>query len=405
MNQPRRSSIIKRSLIIGAVSLAALASVVVGKTATHTSFVKLPTLAEQRAGVQIYDRADKLVCVAQQNGDRKPIPLSQMSPFIRQAVIAIEDHNFYHHMGVDPFGIARALYVNAKAHQMVEGGSTITQQLIKTMYFGYEDKSARRKLLEMFMALDIETCYSKDKILETYLNQVYFGRGAYGIERAAELYFNKPASKLTLSESAYLAALIKAPSELSSPANEKRARARQQEVLNNMVECGFITTEKAAMAKDDRLNFRAGQHSLVYPYYISYVLNLIKQDIGEERLWKEPVKVYTNLDTRAQAAAQKALDEGVLKSQRWGINQGALVSINVADGTVIAMVGGVGSYERHQWNRALYPHTAGSAFKPFVYLAGLIKGVIGPDTMLEDQPVAVPISNGRYYTPKNYDGS
>lgn len=394
---------VKQPVVMLLASVAFVMLLIVLKVITHTSFVKLPSLTEQSAGIQVFDRSDKLVCVVQEHGDRKPVPLKDVSPFLRQAVVAIEDHNFYHHVGIDPLGIARALYVNAKAHQMVEGGSTITQQLMKTMYFGYEDRTARRKILEMFMAFDVETCYSKDAILETYLNQVYFGRGAYGIERAAETYFNKPAGKLTLFESAFLAGLIKAPSELGAPGNLKRAQARQQEVLNSMVECGFISQDKAKLAKADRLNFKAGQHSLVYPYYVSYVLGLVKHEVGEGNLWREPLKVYTNLDTSAQSAAQRALDAGV-KRAPLGIDQGALVSIRVDDGAVIAMVGGVGSYEQHQWNRAVNPHTAGSAFKPFVYLAGLMNGVIGPNSTIDDAPVAVQNGNGTIYTPRNYDG-
>jgi 1A family penicillin-binding protein len=397
------SSRVRKVVFVTAVALAALIGIVFLKIATHTSFVKLPTLKDQKAGVEIYDRNDKLVTVVQKDADRAPVSLDAMSPFIRQAVIGIEDHSFYHHAGIDPLGITRAMYKNARAHEFVEGGSTITQQLMKTMYFGFDDRTARRKFFEMFMALDVETCYSKDKILETYLNTVYFGRGAYGIQRAAYTYFNKPAKKLNLEESAFLAALIKAPSELSKPANLKKAIARQQDVLDGMVECGFIKAERAKAAKSVKLSFKAGPHAKQHPYYVNQVIALVKEELGEERLFSEPIKIYTNLDATAQKAAEQALSRGVVKAP-YGIDQGALVSIDVETGGVIALVGGVGQFEANQWNRAVNPHTAGSAFKPFVYLAGLINGTIGPDSVVNDSPIAIPLPDGSAYSPQNFDG-
>ncbi len=386
-----------------ALTLCASLATVGLKIVTHSSFIKLPTLKEQKAGVEVYDINDKLVTVVQKDGEREPIGLDKISPFMRQAVIGIEDHNFYHHPGIDPLGITRAMYKNAMARQWIEGGSTITQQLMKTMYFGHDDKTARRKILEMFMALDIETCYSKDKILETYLNEVYYGRGAYGIERASQTYFNKPASKLTLAESAFLAALIKAPSDLGQEAHFKRAQTRQKEVLDGMTECGFITKDQASKAKTAKLAFKPGPHALRHPYYINHVVALVKQEIGEDKLFESPLKIYTNLDVAAQRKAEAALSRGVAKAPR-GVDQGAVVSIDLNNGAVVALVGGVGPYATSQFNRALNPHTAGSSFKPFVYLAGLINKAIGPESVLNDSPIAIPLSYGRTYTPQNYDG-
>ncbi|MBX3138905.1 PBP1A family penicillin-binding protein [Candidatus Obscuribacterales bacterium] len=403
LNHMSKNQKVRKVLFLCAIAMGSIIAVVTLKTAAHISFVKLPTLKAQKAGIEIYDRYDKLVTVVQKDGDREPVALDATSPYMRQAVIGIEDHSFYHHMGVDPLGITRAIYTNAKAHEMVQGGSTITQQLMKTMYFGFDDRTARRKILEMFMALDVETCYSKDKIMETYLNTVYFGRGAYGIQRAAITYFNKPAKKLSLEESAFLAGLIKAPSDLSKPSNLKRAKMRQQDVLDGMVECGFISKERAQAAKAAKLTFKAGPHPKQHPYYVNQVVALVKEEIGEERLFDKPIKIYTNLDVKAQKAAEVALSKGVVKAPN-GIDQGALVSIDIETGGVIAMVGGVGQFEANQWNRAVNPHTAGSSFKPFVYLAGLINGTIGPDSVLNDSPIAIPLSDGTAYTPQNFDG-
>lgn len=399
-----RKERLRRFGLVAAIAVGTLLALLVTKVASQTSIIKLPTLAEQKAGVEIFDREDKLLTVVQKSGERQPVPLSEMSPYIRQAVIGIEDHSFYHHAGIDPLGITRAIYKNAKARQLVQGGSTITQQLIKTMYFGHEDRTARRKLLEVIMALDVETCYSKDKILETYLNQVYFGRGACGIERAACTYFNKPAKKLSLHEAAFLAALIKAPSDLGRPSNVKRAQERQKEVLDGMVECRFITRDEADKAKALKLAFKTGPHPYKHPHYVNQVISILKQDLGENRVFEKPIKVYTNLDTSAQQAAELALDAGV-KSAPAGIDQGAVASIDLETGGIIAMVGGVGPFKTSQWNRAVNPHTAGSAFKPFVYLAGLIDGTIGPNSILNDAPIALPLPTGEVYTPKNYDGT
>lgn len=394
------NSRLKSGLFFSAIALASTLLVLGLKDLANISIVKLPTLKEQSAGIEIYDRYDKLVTVVQKDGDRKPVTLDQVSPHMKEAVIGIEDHNFYHHAGIDPLGITRAIYKNAQAHQLVEGGSTITQQLMKTMFFGPDDRTARRKILEAFMALDVETCYSKNKILETYLNQVYFGRGAYGIEQAALAYFNKHASKLTVPESAFLAALIKAPSELGNPANFKKAKSRQTEVIDGMVECRYLTKNEAAQAKAAKLQFKPGPYSRRHPYYVNHVVAMVKEELGEDRLWKKPIKIYTNLDTSAQRAAEQALTSGVGKIR--GV-QGALVSIDVKDGGVIALIGGIGQYSKNQFNRALNPHTAGSAFKPFVYLAALIKGTLTADSVVNDSPIAISTPNGRAYTPQNYD--
>ncbi|MDZ4836744.1 MAG: PBP1A family penicillin-binding protein [Candidatus Melainabacteria bacterium] len=394
----------RKMMFVAAIWVAALMGVVTLKIATGTSVVKLPTLAQHKSGVEIFDRYDKLVTVVQKDGDRQPVALSAISPFMRQAVIGIEDHSFYEHAGVDPIGIARAMLRNAQAGHFVQGGSTLTQQLMKTMYFGPDDRTARRKILELFMALDVETCYSKDKILETYLNEVYYGRGAYGIQRAASTYFSKPASKLNLAESAYLAALVKAPSDLGQASALKRASARQRDVLDGMVECGFITRAQAASAKTAKLAFKAGPHSRQHPYYVNHVIALLTEELGKERLFEKPIKVYTNLDLPAQKAAELSLGKGIKGAPR-GIDQGAVVSIDLDSGGIIALVGGVGRFERNEFNRAMNPHTAGSAFKPFVYLAGLMSGVIGPDTVLNDAPIAVPLYDGSSYSPNNYDGT
>ncbi|HEY9787090.1 MAG TPA: PBP1A family penicillin-binding protein, partial [Candidatus Obscuribacterales bacterium] len=381
-----------------------VAGVLFWKTMTGFSLVNLPTLEQQGAGIQVFDRFDRLVCTAQEKEQRAPVPLDRISKHMKEAIIASEDRNFHHHPGIDASGIARALIANIKAGQVVEGGSTITQQLVKSLYLDAQDRSLVRKALEALMALEVDTYYSKDKILETYLNHIYFGSGAYGIERAAITYFNKHASQLNISESAFLAGLVKAPSELGRASNRVRALERQREVLDAMVEAGFIDREVAAGVKKRRLAFHRGPHALKHPYYVSQVLELAYKKLGQN-MWHRGLRIYTHLDPSAQSAAEETLSQGIRRAPR-GVSQGALVSIAVRDGGVLAIVGGAQRFENSQWNRAVHPHTAGSAFKPFVYLAGLIHNAIGPASMLYDAPIVVTNNlSGQTYTPRNFDGS
>lgn len=364
--------------------------------------VKLPTLKEENRGVAIYDRQGKFVTTMHYDRDIKPIPLDKMSKHIRNAIVAIEDKNFYVHEGIDLFGIGRAAVKNYKAGKIVEGASTITQQLVRCLYLDADDRSYRRKLTEAVMAINVDLNYSKPKILEAYLNEIYFGDGVYGVERAAQNYFNKHASQLSISESAFLAGLVKAPSELSQAGNRHDALMRQHAIIDNMVEANFITAKEAEKAKLTPLAFKEGPPSVPYPSYVQCVMAVLKRELGDD-LWKRGWKVYTNLDQQAQKVAEKTLNQGI-KTAPKGINQGALVSMSLKDAGLLAVVGGAGKYEQIQWNRALAPHTAGSSFKPFVYLAALQKGLIQPDTLVNDAPITIKAKGAPDWSPKNFDG-
>lgn len=204
------------------------------KSLTRTSFTKLPSLKQQAEGLSVFDRNDKLVCVVQQGENKEPISIDRMSPNIRNAMIAAEDHNFYKHFGLDLFGIARATMTNIKAGRIVEGGSSITQQLAKVMFSDAEDRTLQRKAYEALIAIDLESGYSKNKILETYLNLVYFGNGAYGIEKASQTYFHKHANALTPAEAAFLAGLVK------DCAGIRRRRATHSARRNRACKTGFL---------------------------------------------------------------------------------------------------------------------------------------------------------------------
>jgi penicillin-binding protein 1A len=363
----------------------------------------LPTLNDIRSGVTIYDRADHYLCTLHDSQDRQPVPLEKVSINMRNAVLAAEDHNFYNHFGIDPKGVIRAFRSNYEAGHVVQGGSTITQQLVRNLYLDKNDKSMKRKIKEAILAFEVDHNYSKAKILETYLNIVYFGGGVYGVERASQHYFNKHARDLSVPESAFLAGLICSPSVLGAPQNKELGIKRQQVVLDKMAEYGYIPSQNVDKLKEVKLAFKSGSNMVPYPYYVGYVMQELQRQLGDD-MWKHGWKVYTNLDVPTQKMAEATLNRDIASAPK-GIDQGALVSMSVNDGAVLAMVGGVGKYDNDPWNRALFPHTAGSSFKPFVYLAALIDGIIQPDTMIDDSPLD--IDTGKYspkYSPKNFDG-
>lgn len=362
----------------------------------------LPTLQAMNQGVTVYDNKDRYVCTLRDRLDRKAIPLSKISIDLQNAVIASEDRRFYQHPGIDPWGIMRAFWTNCQAGRIVEGGSTITQQVVRNLYLDPQNRSYSRKFKEAFMAMDVENHYSKKKILETYLNVAYFGGGVCGAERASQHYFGKSASDLSVAESAYLAGLVKAPSDLSRKSNLDAAVSRQKEIIAKMEEYGLLSPSDKQKANSEKLAFKLGQTSRPWPHYIGYVEDELRKELGES-LWKRGWKVYTNLDVEAQTQAEKALNRGVAGAPK-GVDQGALVTMSLKDGAVLAVVGGAGTYEDTQWNRALHPHTAGSVFKPFVYLAGLSRGVIQPDTLINDGELTIEQPNSKPYKPQNYDG-
>lgn len=354
--------------------------------------------------IQIFDRNDHLVCTVEGDEDRRVVSLSQIAPHMQQAMLAAEDHHFYEHHGFNPMSIGRAFLVNMQAGHVVEGGSTITQQLVKNLFFEEAGRTAGRKVKEIFISTEIERRYTKDKILEMYLNQVYFGNGAYGIERAASRYFDKSAAALDVAQSAFLAGVVKAPSDLSDPSNRKAAVTRQHEIIDKMVEYGYITSGQAEKAKKEQLQFKKGINPLQkFPYYVSYVLDQLHGRFSQTEMRKQGLRVFTNLDPSVQALGEKTLNEGISKAPK-GVTQGALVCVQVKDCSVLAIVGGVGNYWKNQWNRATNPHTAGSSFKPFVYMTAFQKRTFTPDSIIDDSPISIKQGWGLpMWAPKNFD--
>jgi penicillin-binding protein 1A len=314
------------------------------------------------------------------------IALKDLPAYLPRAFIAIEDRRFYGHYGIDPYGVGRAVIANVLHRGVSQGGSTITQQLAKNLFLTQE-RTIQRKLQEVMLALWLERKFSKTQILELYLNRVYFGAGAYGIEQAAQRYFGESARQVTIAEAAMLAGLVKSPSRLAPSRNFDAAEARAQIVLAAMTELGFIsaTQQKTALAKPPRIVAQPGNGSI--NYVADWVMDGINDLIGHV---DDDLVVVTTIDSRLQANGEKALvDELNLKGDKGGVTQGALVAMT-PDGAVRAMIGGR-NYADSQFNRAVAARR-----QPFVYLTALEHGLT-PDTVRDDRPIKV-----KTWQPENY---
>ena len=389
--RPRRSPIRRLFdwLLIGVVALAVLWSALF--------FVLAPELPDTDA---LWERQNgpRLTVIAAdgskiaERGSQGSVSirLAKLPAVLPQAVIATEDRRFYEHFGLDVFGFARALLANIRAGRVVQGGSTITQQLAKNLYLSPE-QTLLRKMRELYLAIWLETRLSKDEILELYLNRVYFGAGAYGVEAASQRYFGKSASLVGLSEAAMLAGLLKAPTYYAPTNDLTRARERAAQVLRNMVAAGFLSAARAETARRNpaRLTARPGAGN----YFVDWALERLKDRVTYA---DRDLTLYTTLDPGLQAAAETVVETALAREgARFKVGQAALVALD-RGGAVRAMVGGR-SYARSQYNRAIHAHRQpGSAFKPFVYLAAMESG-LSPDAVVEDKPVAV-----GDWRPRNY---
>lgn len=321
-----------------------------------------------------------------------PVRLSDLPPHVPRAVLAVEDRNFYHHVGVNPLAVARALIVNVKEGEVRQGGSTLTQQLAKNLFLS-SDRTYKRKVQEFFLALWLEHRFTKDEILTLYLNRVYFGAGAYGIDAASHRYFGKPASRLSLPESAILAGLLKAPSHYAPDKNPVDAGQRARLVVDSMLDAGFITREQAERAYRSEIRIGASQFSGA-PYFVDYAIAEAKKlAAGVDG----DLTIRTTYDPALQDALETGLSAGAALSRLDPEIEIAAVLLD-GEGAVRAMAGGR-DYRLSQFNRATHAHRQpGSAFKPFVFLAALEMGA-DPMDIVEDAPVSV----GKW-SPQNYKG-
>lgn len=318
---------------------------------------------------------------------------------LTDAVVATEDRNFYHHYGVDPLGLLRATYANIKAGHVVQGGSTITQQVAKNVFLS-PDRNIIRKLKEMLLAFKLEHRFSKEEILSIYLNRVYLGAGSYGVDAASKRYFDKSARELNLGESAIMAGLLKAPSRYAPSSNPARARKRADQVLVNMEDAGYLTKQQTARARKELENSMKGKkpNSQSTFYFADWIADQLPEYIGNV---DDDLVVTTTLKPEWQVIAEKSINDVMDKdSEKLNVSQAALVAMS-PDGALRVMIGGR-SYAESQYNRTTQSQRQpGSSFKPFVYLAGL-ENDMTPDTTMEDQPISVRVAGGRWQ-PQNYN--
>jgi len=390
---PRKRHILRTIAIVGAVAIVVVALAGIGGCAALSASLPDPSTTKARGRDQstvILDRDGRLLARLFAEQNRSDQPLQKMPATLRQAVVATEDQRFYEHAGVDPAGIARALVADVVLGKKSQGGSTITQQYIKNA-FGTPEKTLKRKVEEALLANKIEKSYSKDQILELYLNTIYFGHGAYGVEAASQVYFGKGVEKLDLAESAMLAGVIKSPGHYSPYLDAVAAKNRRDTVLGQMRAQSYITAEQQATAVAEPVKTVGLKSSAAAaPYFVEWVKDQLLKQYGEDRLYRGGLVVRTTLDLKSQAAAEKAVT-GTLNKK--ADPSAALVAVRPGTGEVIAMVGGR-DFKTQQFNVAVQGsgRQPGSAFKPFVLATALANGV-SPEQTFESGPIKLPVGD------------
>ncbi|MBD2327542.1 PBP1A family penicillin-binding protein [Alkalinema sp. FACHB-956] len=353
----------------------------------------------------IYDIKGKPLASLHGEANREVMPLNHFSPHLKRAVLAIEDSYFFTHKGVNPSSVGRALKANFSKGETVEGGSTLTMQLVKNLFLSPQ-RAFSRKVAEAVLALRIEQVFSKDQIFEMYLNQVYWGHNTYGAETAARSYFGKSASELNLAESAMMAGLIQAPEALSPFLDMKAATRRQHIVLQRMKDLQWITEaeEKEARNYSIKLGKITSFQRSEIPYVTEAIVQELTKKFGRDMILKGGLRIQATIDTKLQRIAEETVRRGIQNLNGSGVyaDQMALVSVDPRTHYVKAMVGGV-DYKKSQYNRATQAlRQPGSSFKPFVYYAAFASGKYAPDSTVMDTPVGYPDGYDMYY-PQNYD--
>lgn len=383
-----------------------------GLVGLAVSFRNLPDVRVLRGytpseTTHVYDIKGKPLASIHGEANREVVPLDKISPHLKRAVIAIEDSYFYSHSGVNVGAVARATVANFSTGRTVEGGSTLTMQLVKNLFLSPK-RAFSRKIAEGVLALRIEQIFKKDQILEMYLNQVYWGHNNYGAQTAAESYFGKPVSDLNLAEASMMAGLIQSPEALSPFADLKSAKKRQREVLHRMTELGWITPseEAAAQKQPIKLGKITSFQKSDMPYVSDAVVQELTKKFGRDAVLKGGMRIQTTIDSKLQRLAEDTARSWIGRLNGMGVyaDQMAIVSVDPRTHFVKAMVGGV-DFKKSQYNRAIQAlRQPGSAFKPFVYYAALASGKYGADSTVYDSPVGYPDGYDMYY-PQNYDRS
>lgn len=389
--------------IIGAVGLLAY----IAKDLPSPGKINKRFIAES---TKIYDRTGTHLLYDIHNEEKRTIiPFSEMPESIRYATIAIEDQNFYSHRGIQFKSILRAALKDVVNLGAAQGGSTITQQLIKNSLLTSE-RTFTRKIKEVILAIELEQKFSKDEILEMYLNEIPYGSNAYGVEAAAQTFFGKHAKEITLDEAALLASLPKAPTHYSPfGSHPEELKSRQEYALQRMFELGYITEEQANEAAKINILARVlpNREKIEAPHFVMYVKEYLETKYGRQTIEEGGLKVYSTLDWDKQKLAEQAVLEGAeFNAKKYNAANAALVAIDPRTGQILSMVGSKNYFDKSvdgQVNVAIRDRQPGSSFKPYVYLAAFKKGYT-PETILWDVDTNFNTDSGKEYNPKNYDG-
>jgi 1A family penicillin-binding protein len=357
---------------------------------------------------RIYDRTGAILLAEIRQGSerRNIVPLAQMASTIQKATVAVEDRTFYQHYGLNLLRTGQAGFQDLTHWRIEAGGSTITQQLARNVYLS-GNRSLLRKVQEMILAVEIERKYSKAQILEAYLNRVYYGNQSYGVEAAAKTYFGKPASQLSVAESAFLAGLPQAPSELDPYANLSGAKARQRVVLDAMVRSSYLTRPEAAASFAEKLTLQkpSMRDDVKAGHFVHWVAAKLEKTYGTQMLKNGGLTVITSLDWRLQSIGEQQVRNQVLGLASQHVTDGALVALDPRTGEVLAMVGSAGlDVPGGEYNMALNPRQPGSSFKVFTYTSAIESGKYTMASWVLDEPISVRLPDGSYYKPRNYDG-
>src|SRR5919109_1928360 len=416
LRESQRRSRVRRALlltllVIFALPLATMPVIAAGSVGDLPAIDGLSSSALHQ-DMLIYDRHGTLIDDIGDHGDHRiVVPLNYISNFVKQASIAIEDKSFYKNNGVDVGGIARAAFENYSSPRITQGGSTISQQLVKQIFIGPNPPpTIQRKLREATLAIELNSRYSKDQILDLYLNTIYYGSQSYGIEAAARSFFHTNAHDLTLGQAAMLAGLPQAPTQNSPLLNPNTAKARQLEVLNAMVAQKMITREQAVAAQNEKLQYFYPSNPLQSPHFVDYVLQLLEKQWHIRPTDRKGYRVYTTLDLNLQNLAETVVRNQINRQgPYYDFHDGALVAMDPRNGEVLAMVGGADYYRPGgQINMATTTtRQPGSSFKMFTYTAAIESGKLNMTSPVYDQPMVFPRGGGpdgtKPYAPQNYD--
>lgn len=413
LKRSRRKRTMKR--FFAYLTLFILSLIIAGMTFVGVMFYQVSKLLPAVDVIEEYRPSESTVIYAADGTvlaelameKREPVKLDEIPDHLKNATVAKEDRRFWSHQGVDWRGTARALWVNVTHGEVQQGGSTLTQQLARNVFLT-QQRTVNRKMQEILLAQQIERQLTKEEVLELYLNQVYYGNQAYGVKAAARVYFNKPLSKLTLSECALLAALPQRPSGYEPFGNPDLAIQQRNLVLDLMAREGYITAAQRDAAKKEPLRLakrRGGTASRFRaPYFVTDVLRELEERFGRDLLLRGNLKIYTTLDPGMQQAAEKALLQGIKNASAQGVNQGAIVLYDLQTGYVRAMVGGR-DFAESQYNAVTQGRRQpGSAFKPIVYATAFELGKLTPNSYLSDTPISMPGGGRKVWRPQNADG-